>query len=88
MTKGSYTLIRNQHCWPTLFLPSPRPTPPPDELQPPPGYENKDEKPNRYKESKIIITREEALDALRVVFTLSCESFTVSTTLLKMVYKI
>ena len=37
-------------------------------MQPPPGYENKDEKPNRYKESKIIITREEALDALRRVF--------------------
>ena len=52
----------------TLFLLSPSPTPPPDEMQPPPGYENKDEKPNRYKESKIIITREEALDALRKVF--------------------
>ena len=49
------------------FLLSPSPTPPPDEMQPPPGYENKDEKPNRYKESKMIITREEALDALRRV---------------------
>ena len=36
-------------------------------MQPPPGYENKDETPKRYKESKIIITREEALDALRIV---------------------
>ena len=40
-------------------------------MQPPPGYENKDEKPNRYKESKIIITREEALDALRTVLMAS-----------------
>ena len=51
----------------SIFLLSPSPTPPPDEMQPPPGYENKDEKPNRYKESKMIITREEALDALRRV---------------------
>ena len=45
-------------------------------MQPPPGYENKDEKPNRYKESKIIITREEALDALRRVLSLVCKPFT------------
>ena len=37
-------------------------------MQPPPCYENKDEKPNRYKESKLIITQEDALDALRRVF--------------------
>ena len=53
------------------FLLSLSPTPPPDEMQPPPGYENKDEKLNRYKESKIIITRDEALDALRTVLKAS-----------------
>jgi len=59
----------------TLFLLSPSPTPPPDEMQPPPGYENKDEKPNRYKESKIIITREEAIDALRRGFKSIMQNF-------------
>ena len=38
-------------------------------MQPPPGYEDEDEDEdlNRYKKSNIVITREEALDALRKV---------------------
>ena len=39
-------------------------------MQPPPGYENKDEDPNRYKVSKLIITRDDALSALRIVFSI------------------